>query len=80
MRLPTISLLCAVLSSIVIAESAEQPLGVPSVPELKGETLDEDAPKGTIFNGIDVPALPDIDGEKFDATVKTGYWFVKHHS
>lgn len=34
----------------------------------------------TVFNGVRVPPLREINGEKFDEEVKSGYWFVKHHS
>jgi protein disulfide-isomerase len=80
MRFLSISILSALFASIVIAESAEQPFGSAEVP---GEISDEDYADGaesTIFNGVEVPPLPDIEGEKFNATIKDGYWFVKHHS
>ena len=83
MRLLPVSLLFALFSSVVLAESAEQPWGSsPSVeiPTLKDESPADDGPGPTIFNGVRVPPLPDIDGEEFNATVKDGYWFVKHHS
>ena len=68
MRFLPVSLLCALLTSSVIAapeENSEDP---------------SDEVKPTIFNGVEVPPLLDIDGEKFNATIKEGYWFVKHHS
>ena len=84
MRLLPISLLCGLLSSVAIADTSEQVMGVPEVPgeipQLKEETPAEEGPKSTIFNGVEVPALPEIDGEKFNETVKDGYWFVKHYS
>jgi protein disulfide-isomerase len=82
MRLLSISILYALFASVVIAESSEQTLGTSDVPgEISVEGSDEaDVAEPTIFNGIQVPPLPDIDGEKFNATVKDGYWFVKHHS
>lgn len=82
MRLLPVSLLCALFSSVVIAEPIEKPLGVPDISTPVAETPveDEDTVKGTLFNGIQVPALPEIPGETFYATVNEGYWFVKHYS
>ena len=84
MRLLPVSLLCALFSSVVIAESSEKVVGFPDlpgeIPQSKEEIPAEDVPQPTIFNGVEVPPLPDIDGEKFNSTVKGGYWFVKHHS
>lgn len=83
MRFTSISILYALLASAVIAESIEQKLGGLEVPgELSTESADDgiEIPAPTIFNGIPVPPLPDINGENFNATVKDGYWFVKHHS
>lgn len=81
MRLLPLSLLCAIFSSSVIAQTQEQPLGVPKIPQLKDETpVEDDSPKATLFNGIEVPPLPEIDGEKFNSTIKDGFWFVKHYS
>ena len=83
MRFLTLSLLSALFSSVVIAET---PATAPSVPgELPGSQDEavvskDPAETPTIFNGVEVPPLPEIDGEKFNATVKEGYWFVKHHS
>jgi protein disulfide-isomerase len=76
MRLLPISLICTLFASVAIAESSEERLGSSE------ETLEEtpDLADPTIFNGIQVPPLIDIEGEKFNATVKDGYWFVKHHS
>ncbi len=70
MRLLPISLLCALFASAAIA----------STPEVPGDISEEEATQPTVFNGVEVPPLPDIEGEKFNATVKEGYWFVKHHS
>jgi len=54
---------------------------VPKIPQLKDETpVEDDSPKATLFNGIEVPPLPEIDGEKFNSTIKDGFWFVKHYS
>jgi protein disulfide-isomerase len=79
MRLLPVSLL-AFFASAVIAQAPEQPLGaVNTQGEISEENADE-APKPTIFNGVEVPPIPDIDGEKYNATIKDGYWFVKHHS
>ncbi|KAH7384822.1 thioredoxin-like protein [Cadophora sp. MPI-SDFR-AT-0126] len=39
-----------------------------------------DGPAPTIFNGVEVPPITILDGETFNATVKEGLWFVKHHS
>ena len=88
MRLLPISLLLTVFSSVAISETPEKPLGgttdAKKLPALKAEaTKEEDAEvllPPTIFNGVEVPPIPEIDGTKFDATVKDGYWFVKHHS
>jgi protein disulfide-isomerase len=82
MRLLPVSVLCALLSSAVIAESTEKVVGISEVPGdiTSDESPAEDIPKPTIFNGVEVPPIPDIQGEKFNSTVKDGYWFVKHHS
>jgi len=87
MRLLPVSLLLAVFSSVVTSEAPEQPLGATAVakelPDLKAESTKEDVDDiqpPTIFNGVEVPPIPDIDGSKFNATIKDGYWFVKHHS
>jgi protein disulfide-isomerase len=78
MRLLPISLLYALLASVAIAESAEQATGSSETQIEIAE--DSDGPVSTTFNGVKVPVLTEIDGEKFNATVKEGYWFVKHHS
>ncbi|KAG0649160.1 disulfide isomerase [Hyphodiscus hymeniophilus] len=83
MRLLPVSLLAGLFASAVIAEAPEQRLGTADIiGELKPSSEEnvEDAPQPTIFNGVEVPPLPDIEGETFNATVKEGYWFVKHHS
>ena len=83
MRLLPVSLFCTLFASAVIAEAPEQRLGTVDIPgELApaAEESADDAPQPTIFNGVQVPPMPDIEGEKFNATVKDGYWFVKHHS
>jgi protein disulfide-isomerase len=82
MRLLPVSLFCAFLSSVVIAEYTEKVVGISEVPGdiTKEESPAEDIPQPTIFNGIEVPPLLEIKGEKFNSTVKDGYWFVKHHS
>lgn len=82
MRLLPISILYTLFVSVVIAESSEQTLGTSDVSgEASVEGSEEaDGAEPTIFNGIQVPPLPVITGEKFNATVKDGYWFVKHHS
>lgn len=41
---------------------------------------EDDAVKPTIFNGVEVPPLTQIPGAKFDATIKDGWWLVKHFS
>lgn len=78
MRLLPVSLLSALFASVVIAAS-DPKLGST---ELPGETIENevDEVESTVFNGATVPPLPAVDGEKFNATVKEGYWFVKHHS
>lgn len=76
MRLLPLSLFCTLFASVAIAESSEEKLG--SSEEASDDS--PDLPDPTIFNGIQVPPLIDIEGEKFNATVKDGYWFVKHHS
>ena len=67
-------LLYTLFAASVIAQSSEQ----------KGEADNaEDAVEEvppTIFNGVEVPPLTVLDGEKFNATVKEGWWFVKHYS
>lgn len=84
MRLLPISLLCTLLSSAVIAETAEKVVGVSEVPgditQGADDSSAEDVPQPTIFNGVEVPPLPEINGDKFNSTIKDGYWFVKHHS
>jgi protein disulfide-isomerase len=70
MRLLPISLLCTLFASAAIA----------SPPEVPGEISEEEPTQPTVFNGVEVPALPEIEGEKFNATIKEGYWFMKHHS
>ena len=81
MRLLPLSLLYTLLASAVTAESTEQRLDAASIPgEISEAEKDADVPQLTVFNGVQVPPLTDIDGEKFNATVKDGYWFVKHHS
>lgn len=77
MRLLPVSLLCTLFASVVIAESSEERLGSTETP---GEEETVDLADPTTFNGVQVPPLPDIDGEKFNATIKDGYWFIKHHS
>ena len=92
MRLLPISILYTVFASVVAiesGESSEKSLKV-AAPEIPGadissagveiEDEEDEGKESTIFNGIEVPPLVDIEGEKFDATVKEGYWFVKHHS
>jgi protein disulfide-isomerase len=76
MRLLPISLLYALFASVALSESAEKPTG-DSRTEI--ETV-EDSDRLATFNGVRVPGLTEIEGEKFNATVKEGYWFVKHHS
>jgi protein disulfide-isomerase len=72
MRFLPVSLL-TLYASLVIAAPQEK--------KKKASTDDgSDEPKPTVFNGVEVPVLPEINGEKFNATVKEGYWFVKHHS
>lgn len=82
MRLLPISILYTLFASVVIAESSEPTLRTSEVSgESSVEGLEEaDVAEPTVFNGIQVPALPVINGEKFNATVKDGYWFIKHHS
>lgn len=76
MRLLPLSLLCTLFASAAIAGSSEERLGSSE------DTADDssDLADPTIFNGAQVPPLIDIEGEKFNATVKDGYWFIKHHS
>ena len=79
MRLLPISLLYGLLASVVVSESAE---AVARKNDAQVELAEDvnDGPSSTIFNGIKVPVLTEMDGEKFNTTIKSGYWFVKHHS
>jgi len=80
MRILSISILSALFASVIIAESTEQPFGSAEVPGEISDGDDADVAESTIFNDIEVPPLPDLEGEKFNAAIKDGYWFVKHHS
>lgn len=67
MRLLPLSLVFSIFAATALADPTD--------------AADEDEiPKATVFNGIEVPPLPDIEGERFNATIKDGYWFVKHYS
>ena len=77
MRILPVSLLYAIFAPVVLGGS-EQLLDTSGKPV---ETSNgEDEVKPTIFNGVEVPVLPEINGDKFDATIREGYWFVKHYS
>ena len=80
MRFFSKSLLFTLLASVVVADSPQkQPQKATA--QSGDSSPAEDAVEGsTIFNGIRVPPLPEIDGEIFNASVKDGYWFVKHFS
>ena len=83
MHFLSVSILCAFFSSAVIAESAqEKVVGISEVPGdiTSDESPEEDLPKPTIFNRVEVPPILEIQGEKFNSTVKDGYWLVKHYS
>ena len=83
MRLLPVSLLFGIFASAVIAEASEQPLSNTNSPgesATPNEKSVDERPQPTLFNEVLVPPLPDIEGEKFNATIKQGYWFVKHHS
>lgn len=70
MRFLPVSLLFALCTS-AIAGSKENKAG---------EDDSTDVVLPSVFNGLDVPPMLEIEGEKFDATVKDGWWIVKHHS
>ena len=81
MRLLSIPVLFALCASVVIAESAESPLGATEIPaETTADESEFEDTEPTIFNGVKVPPIPEIDGEKFNTTIAKGYWFVKHYS
>lgn len=71
-------ILYTLFASSVIAQSSGD------TAEKKEVTADAedaaDGPPPTIFNGVEVPPITILDGETFNATVKEGLWFVKHHS
>lgn len=71
--------LYTLFATSVIAQSAEQKV---EKNEVAADNADDtaDGPPPTIFNGVEVPPIPILDGETFNATVKDGLWFVKHHS
>ncbi len=70
------------LASVGVAEDEKKP--APDSASIQTATPDEptppEAPKSTIFNGVEVPPLKELSGEEFDKETKDGYWFVKHYS
>ena len=68
MRFPTTSLLFALCATVVSGSAGKVEKGKSAVLE------------PTVFNGVEVPPLTEIEGPKFNATIKDGWWLVKHHS
>ena len=73
MRLLRVSFLLALFASVLaipVETNSEEVL----------DEAEEDVVQPTVFNGLEVPPLTQIQGAKFNATVKDGWWLVKHHS
>jgi protein disulfide-isomerase len=50
-------------------------LASPIIAKSAAITEDDDAPKPTKFNGLEVPPITELRGDTFDDDIKNGYWY-----